>query len=429
MVPMRLPAALLPCPALARAARPGPGRLACLALLLVLGLGPVAAQARGGEPRRHTPGSHAETTGTYRNKRLNFDSRRDVTVATFNVHNFYRYRERVQPRRSQAEARRASYLPQSQEEYRDKVRALATTITKRLKNPDIIALQEVENYIRTFKAGHEPVLTDLVQEISRQNQQRGKKVEYRWAMCPGVSDRRGISQAFLYRGERVRLCEADPSDPLLRSRGTGQPFNQKLSNPKSLDKPATRQSASDNQGSRLMARPTLVGKFEVYKNGLPAAADAGRGEKSTLYILNNHLKSNPRMFQVRRREQALFNVKLLQELWNKDPQANVIVAGDMNVDYNRPECYAQLNPLNIKTPAVKSSPSPLFNVTAKVSKKGRHTYNYRNTMELLDWVYASSHLQKRLVQVRIPHINSEACLPENRSSDHDPVLTRFRLFD
>jgi predicted extracellular nuclease len=134
------------------------------------------------------------------------------------------------------------------------------------------------------------------------------------------------------------------------------------------------------------------------------------------------------MYQDRRREQARFNADIVKYLMDRVPGARVIVAGDMNADYNTPEHHSQLSALNRMTREDRRSATVLDNLTSRLGNRHRHSYDYRNKNQLLDWMFVSNNLSRQLIELRVPHVNSQAPDKDSRGSDHDPVVARFRAF-
>ncbi len=407
--------------------------LSLTAVILAALLAPAAAESR--------PRLNRAPVSSYVKKHQTMDRRKEFSVASFNVQNLYRYRRgTVTALKAEAKAeakakasgrtskkkiaKTANYLPKSPKAYDAKLKTLARTIVKNLKLPDVIALQEVENSKASAKRGFRPALEDLAREITAQSQRRGGGVEYKVAWNEGVSDRRGISQAFLYRTDRVRLAPRSREDPLLRHRPDSHKLNKRVANPKSFNQRAPESVAADGQGNTTMTRPLLAAKFEVFKNGVKRG-----GPSETFYVLNNHLKSIPNLFQDRRRAQAGLSADLVKHLLASAPDAKVIIAGDMNVDYNTPDQHRQLSALNRMTREDRRSATLLDNLTSRLNKGGRRSYDYRGKEQLLDWMFASKNLSRQLIEVRVPHVNSGAPDKETRGSDHDPVVARFKAFN
>lgn len=372
-------------------------------------------------------GTPLPKVSSYRRERarLLHNPNREISFATFNVQNLFRFRRKPLVLRHNpdgTEIPRANYLPSSSKEYRTKVQRLAATIVNQLGTPDIVSLQEIENY-KTKRRGEKHVLADLATEIKKQTAGKGD-VEYAFALTDGLSDRRGISNAFIYRKDRVVLEQADARDPLLGTRSPrDSALNRTVANPKSLNASANEAVQADGNGPLTLARPVLVGKFKVYQKGVAAG-----GRSETLYVVNQHLKSQPQRFQERRRAQSSITASLVKDLVTADPRAKVIVAGDFNVDFNQRAHKKQLRTLLNLTPTNPRTPTLLDNLTAKLGESERFSYTYRNRQQLLDWVFTSKNLAQKLVELRIPHDNSLAPNDAERSSDHDPVLARFAAF-
>jgi predicted extracellular nuclease len=221
---------------------------------------------------------------------------------------------------------------------------VAATIAQQLHTPDILALQEVEN-ARGF-ARNDHVLADLSKEL-----QQLTGVKYDFVLSHGISDRRNISQAFLYRTDRVSVQRGATDDPLLGTRPDDKEvFNQAVRNPKSLNKTVNGEIQKDRLGKRLFSRPVLAAKFRVHRDGVDS-----QGPSEDVYVLNNHFKSNPSKYSRRRAAMAAFNAKLVAELKTADPNANVIVAGDLNADYNTNAHKKQIGALESMTASDKKN--------------------------------------------------------------------------
>jgi len=111
----------------------------------------------------------------------------------------------------------------------------------------------------------------------------------------------------------------------------------------------------------------------------------------------------------------------VQQIVSASPDAKVIVTGDMNVDYNTAAHYRQLHPLNKLTPGAKQH-GVLHNLAQQIPRERRYTYTYNGRGNMLDWMFASNTLKARLVNVSVLH-NKAA-----QSSDHSPLVARFRLW-
>lgn len=334
-----------------------------------------------------------------------------VRVASFNVENLYRYRH------YDPDQYRPHYVPPSAKAYREKLSKVARTIVKDLRRPEIIALQEVENWVETMNNGEDPmVINDLIGEIERQS---GKRYRAAGASGPKHRNWRGISQYFLYDPERVSLRNARPDNPVLGARDDLE-YNSAVRNPKPLNAHVTDRVRADGRGPMLLGRPELVGVFEVFRDGVGSG-----GPSDVVTVINTHQKAYPDEFKLRRIGQVRFKAHLVRDIHERYPDAKVLVTGDFNLDFHNPSHRAQLRPLTRLTRSFKTRPNLLVNLSERLGPMAR-SYVWEDHGELLDLMYASPSLEHTLSDLWIPHINSGR---EDGSSDHDPTLATFKLFD
>ncbi|RLC57021.1 MAG: hypothetical protein DRI80_15505, partial [Chloroflexota bacterium] len=263
------------------------------------------------------------------------------------------------------------------EEYQLKLTKLAAAINA-MGGPTILAVQEAENVT---------VLADLA--IST-------VVSYNVTLVDGP-DGRGIDVGLLTHSERVTVLSAEARQActtLDDGFGPGQgdcPEGQNM----------------------LFSRPPLVANLTV--DGFP------------LTVIVNHFKSKSQdtaeqqVTLPRRIEQAQWVASLVDEVLATDPWADVIVLGDLND-------FLDSEPL-----AVLTSDGCLRDVLFDVEKPSRYTYIYTGESEVLDHVLVSADLEPEFQGVMPFHINADFPVPEveddtlRKSSDHDAVLTWFRL--
>lgn len=143
-----------------------------------------------------------------------------------------------------------------------------------------------------------------------------------------------------------------------------------------------------------------------------------RGE--TYFLINNHLKSKRgddplfgsiqppiRRTEAQRKCQAEGVAAVAGEILRKNPDANVIVLGDMNEHEFRP-------PMEVFESA------GLVAMIKRVPLEERYTYNYLGNSQVLDHIFVSRSLSEA-ARLMIPHVNS---VVPNRyaTSDHEPLL-------
>ncbi len=280
------------------------------------------------------------------------------------------------------------------EELETLLNKLALAIVVELRLPDILVVQEVEN-------------TAILQELGdRVNAAVG--TDYR-AISFETSDGRGIEVGFLWDANRVTLVEAYQLD----------------------DSIVPGVSAAFGPSSPSPGREPLVGIFEI----------AGQ----QLTIVGNHLKSKRgddplfgvnqppvRISEVQRKAQARVVRDFVNLILDADPEALVIVAGDMNdFEFGEPGEGAD-HPLAI----LEGGPGevPLTNLVLQEKKAERFTFVFDGNSQVLDHILVSPAALQWLVGADILHFNAsypaelgEVADTPLRASDHDPVEARFGL--
>jgi hypothetical protein len=319
------------------------------------------------------------------------------TVATFNLENLF---DTVnEPGKDDPVPSAASY-----ERQLDK---LAAAIHDELGEPTLIGVQEAENLT---------VLQDLAARPEIE-------ADYGAVLVDGP-DARGIDVGLLYRTDRVRVVEYEQRQGCTALvDGLGPDGNRDVLEP---ENDVTCDSDGDGviDGNRLFSRPPLVVHLQLRNVG--EDEDDRKGLARELWVIVNHWKSKSQDTHdveytlPRRLEQATFVAGLVQEIL-VDPHANLIVLGDLNDFLNS-------QPLGILLD------TGLSDLLFQVPKPERYTYIYQGESEVLDHVLISPELWRRVAAVAPVHINADypgayGYVPDiaRRSSDHDPVLVRFRL--
>lgn len=150
------------------------------------------------------------------------------------------------------------------------------------------------------------------------------------------------------------------------------------------------------------------------------------GEPVELRLITNHWKSkvgNETVNVQRRHEQATFAASLAQEWLAEDPDAAVVLLGDLNDFYD-----------SAVIERVRTAPEPdLIHAFELLPTLDRYTYIYNGGTQALDHILASPALLPWLVEVNLVHMNADFAAPANprsasvhHASDHDPVLVRFQ---
>ncbi|MHB8114573.1 MAG: endonuclease/exonuclease/phosphatase family protein, partial [Bellilinea sp.] len=122
----------------------------------------------------------------------------------------------------------------------------------------------------------------------------------------------------------------------------------------------------------------------------------------------------PRLDSERQRiQQANIIQRYVAQIQALDPDALVVVAGD-------------LNDFQFSEPLIALKGSNLTNVVELLPVEEQYTYVYEGNSQVLDHILVTKPLENWLSEVDIVHLNAEF-LASQRTSDHDPVLAYFRL--
>lgn len=147
----------------------------------------------------------------------------------------------------------------------------------------------------------------------------------------------------------------------------------------------------------------------------------------TLIVVNNHWKSKRgddpvfgptqpphRASEDQRAQQAAVIGRWVRDLSRLDPQARVIVLGDLNDHEFR-------SPLRVLEGA------DLVNLVNAVPADSRYSFNFRGNSQLLDHVLVSRSLyEEAKPEIEIVHINADTPFGK-RASDHDPIVVRLHF--
>ena len=289
------------------------------------------------------------------------------------------------------------------DEYRRRLRKRALAIQETLAAPDLIALQEVEN---------DRVLSDLIARPEL-------TVPYATVWVDGP-DQRGIDNALLYRPERVSLEGYETRQGCtslvdgLGPDGNGDPVH-----------PANGLTCDRNgdgvlDGNRLFSRPPLVAHFQLL----------GVSQPGEIWLIANHWKSKSEDTHAvvytlpRRVEQARYVAEMVASIQALDPQANIVVLGDLN-DTLASEPLAELAAIG------------LVNLWDKLPPAQRYTYIYLGYSQPLDHIlvlgpWLTRPLDGVLWAARInadyPARYASLINTPSGSSDHDPLQVLYNFY-
>lgn len=294
-----------------------------------------------------------------------------VTVATFNVEN-------LDPKDQRFEN-------------------IAKIIVNNLKAPDVISLVEVQD--------NNGPTNDEVVNANQTYQKLIAAIEnisgpaYDFVDIVPIDDQDGgepggnIRVGFLFRPSRVTL------DKLPKRGG-------------SLDAVAIRE---DSNGPDLSLNP---GRIDPTNNAFddsrkPLAAEFLFNNQK-LFVVANHFvsKKGGPPDDAKRENQAQIVNQFTAQLLQVDPDANVIVLGD-------------LNDLPDSQPLKTLKGNILENLTERLPQSDRYTFDFKGDLQLIDHLLVSKNLSVvAQPQIDIVHVNVGF---KKSVSDHDPVLAAFTL--
>lgn len=290
-----------------------------------------------------------------------------------------------------------------------RIAALAEHITSYLKSPDIIGLQEVQDNdgeVDSLVVSADETYNKIITAIKLAG---GPEYQYlnidplrnQDGGAPGGNIRVGI----LYRSDRGLVFDSGtPGDAEIEVQVLQDGKFAKLShNPARIN---------PNSFSFRDSRKPLVAQFSF--NG------------QRIFVVVNHLNSKggdgplfgdiqpPNLDSERQRsEQAKVLNTFAKDLLAVDPQANIIVMGD-------------LNDFQWSNPLTTLMGQELSNLMVNLPVEEQYTYIYEGNGQVLDHILASDNLVSKLDFLEIVHLNSEYYYMD-RLSDHDPVVALFNL--
>lgn len=289
--------------------------------------------------------------------------------------------------------------------------SIAGSIVGDLGSPDIVGLQEIQD----DSGGKDDGIVSAERTLARLSDAivAAGGPEYSWRQIDPIDNADGgapganIRVAYLVNPERVEIVDRGDAGAMdeVSVQGTGRSVRYSLSPGRiGTSTPCFlgEGSSDESEGTRKSLALEVVFGGETY------------------FLINNHLKSKRgddpvfgavqppvRHTEPQRLCQTELIASVAEEILDRDPEANVIVVGDLNEHEFRP-------------PMMPFEEAGLINMIKRVPIQERYTYNYLGNSQVLDHILVSDSLADRS-RLLIPHVNSD--FPDTvAASDHNPLL-------
>ncbi|MGQ4648214.1 endonuclease [Lyngbya aestuarii] len=289
----------------------------------------------------------------------------------------------------------------------DRFSKLANNIANNLKSPDIIGLTEIQD--NNGPKDDQLVDADATFDLLIKGIRDAGGPTYKSVDIAPVDDQDGgqpggnIRVGFLFNPNRVSLVDLPAGTATEATTVVNGPTGPNLSvNPGRID--------PNNTAFRESRKP-LVAEFLFNSQKVFAIANHfnSKGGDDPLFGINQppRLKS-----EAQRLQQAQVVNKFVNDLLQADPEANLIVLGDLNdFEFSKPLQVLQGDVLE--------------DLVTKIPLSDRYTFNYQGNSQVLDHILVSKHLVNEAdPELDILHFNAGFADPV---SDHDPLVARLTL--
>jgi uncharacterized protein len=304
-----------------------------------------------------------------------------LTIATYNVENF------------------TVSTPDS------KVTKIADAIVNKMKSPDIIGLNEIQDNNGETNNGVVDGTQSAQKIIDKVKALGGPTYAYT-EIAPtnnadGGAPGANIRVAFLYNAARVSLTPGAQKGSATQSVGYE---NGKLTlNPGRIDPQNTAFNAS---------RKPLAAQFDFQGESIIVIANHFNSKGGDQPLMG---KNQPPVLssEIQRHKIAAITNAFVKDVKTKNPKANVVQLGDFNdFEFTQTLTIAKGNVMT--------------NMVDKVVPEERYNYSYQGNAQVLDHVLVTNNMVANTT-VDIVNINSGFMEEHGRASDHDPIIIQTSL--
>ncbi|WP_419955367.1 chitobiase/beta-hexosaminidase C-terminal domain-containing protein [Neobacillus niacini] len=333
----------------------------------------VMAQETTLPPLTETPIIRAATSIIPANEKL--------TIATYNVENF------------------STKTPD------EKVTKIADAIVEKMKNPDIIGLNEVQDNDGETDSGTVDG-TQSAQKIIDKIKALGGPT-YAYTEVTPINNKDGgapggnIRVGFLYKVDRVSLTAGAPAGKAEES--VSYTDGKLTLNPGRIDPTNTAFNGS---------RKPLAAQFDFQGESIIVVANHFNSKGGDQPLMG---KNQPPVLssEIQRHKIAAIVNNFVKDVKAKNADANVVLLGDFNdFEFTKTVEIAKGNELT--------------NMVDKVPANERYNYSYQGNAQVLDQVLVTNNMADNTT-VDILNINSGFMEEHGRASDHDPIIIQTLL--
>jgi predicted extracellular nuclease len=346
------------------------------------------------------PGYKAVLNSTIKPKPMPGTSEREFSVAGMNIENFFddfddpKYKEEIV----------------STEGFQKRLKKISLAVRDVLKMPDVIGVIEVESI---------DGLKILAKQINEDAIATGLPDPKYAAYLLEGNDGRGIDNGFLVKSSRVKVLE-------IKQLGKDDEYKN----------PGTKEDNFLNDRTPLVLRAAID--------------DAKTGKPFEFTAIVNHMKSylgynDPRQManvRMKKRLQAEYLAKFVQERQKANPLEKIILLGDFN-SYQFSDGIMDMIGTLKGSPAAKDSlmiasddlvNPDLINLVDVINATERYSYAFDGNAQTLDHILVSETLKNHIKGFGFARLNAD--YPESfrndptrpeRFSDHDPAVAYFSL--
>lgn len=296
------------------------------------------------------------------------------------------------------------------ESFAKRLKKISLAVRNVMQSPDVIGVVEAENLA---------VLKRLAEKINADTEAAGKPNPKYEAYLIDGNDGRGIDVGFLVKSSRIKVVDT-----------------------KQLGKAEKFKNPNTGEDNFLNDRPPLMLRASIH--------DAKTGLPFEFTVVVNHLKSflgydDPKQqdnVRTKKRLQAEFLAKFVQERQKADPKEKIILIGDFNAFQFNDGIVDLMGTIKGKT-AVKGevlNPSEdlvdpdMVNLVDLKRADEQYSYRFDGNGQVLDHIVVSNSLAAFISGFGWARVNAD--FPESyraddnrpeRFSDHDPAVAYFSL--